>query len=360
MARRKGRETFRKVITSPELIEQINPENQKLVDRFLKNFATKRSPNSVVSYRSNLNIFFCWNVLYNENGFFIDLKKFELMDFFDFCVTELKWGSNRFAQMHSCLSSFSTWIENIYDEKYPTFRNLLPKIEKLPKETVRKKSVFKKEELDMLMNWLGEQDKVNEQCLLALIMSSGSRASELLRFTTDMIDENHTAFEGLFLETTEDIRVKGRGVNGKYIPRYLIKDIFLPYYKKWLPIRNEIIRETGKDHNFIFIRPDGEPALISTIRSWMEKWDDVLDKHWYPHAGRHFWTTYLLSIGLEKELIQELQKWSSDALVDIYNDATAKDRKWKNLDKLKAALEEEAFREELDEIEKETMSGDTN
>ena len=253
--------------------------------------------------------------------------------------------------MHSCLSSFSTWIENIYDEKYPTFRNLLPKIEKLPKEAVRKKSVFKKEELDKLMDWLGEQGKVNEQCLLALIMSSGSRASELLRFTTDMIDENHTAFEGLFLETTEDIRVKGRGVNGKYIPRYLIKDIFLPYYKQWLPVREQIMKETGKDHNFIFIRPDGEPALISTIRSWMEKWDDVLDKHWYPHAGRHFWTTYLLSIGLEKELIQELQKWSSDALVDIYNDATAKDRKWKNLDKLKAALEEESFKAELDEIE---------
>lgn len=351
MARRKGRETFRKVITSPELIAQINPKNQQLADRFLKNFATKRSPNSVISYRSNLNIFMCWNILWNENKFFVDIKKYELMDFFDFCVTELKWGSNRYAQMHSCLSSFSTWIENIYDEKYPTFRNLLPKIEKLPKEAVRKKSVFKKEELDKLMDWLGEQSKVNEQCLLALIMSSGSRASELLRFTTDMIDENHTAFEGLFLETTEDVRVKGRGVNGKYIPRYLIKDIFLPYYKQWLPVREQIMKETGKDHNFIFIRPDGEPALISTIRSWMEKWDDVLDKHWYPHAGRHFWTTYLLSIGLEKELIQELQKWSSDALVDIYNDATAKDRKWKNLDKLKAALEEESFKAELDEIE---------
>lgn len=351
MARRKGRETFRKVITSPELIAQINPKNQQLVDRFLKNFATKRSPNSVISYRSNLNIFMCWNILWNDNTFFVELKKYELMDFFDFCVTELKWGSNRYAQMHSCLSSFSTWIENIYDEKYPEFRNLLPKIEKLPKETVRKKSVFKKKELDKLMDWLGEQGKVNEQCLLALIMSSGSRASELLRFTTDMIDENHTAFEGLFLETTEDIRVKGRGVNGKYIPRYLIKDIFLPYYKQWLPVREQIMKETGKDHNFIFIRPDGEPALISTIRSWMEKWDDVLDKHWYPHAGRHFWTTYLLSIGLEKELIQELQKWSSDALVDIYNDATAKDRKWKNLDKLKAALEEESFKAELDEIE---------
>ena len=63
MARRKGRETFRKVITSPELIAQINPKNQQLADRFLKNFATKRSPNSVISYRSNLNIFMCWNIL---------------------------------------------------------------------------------------------------------------------------------------------------------------------------------------------------------------------------------------------------------------------------------------------------------
>lgn len=351
MARRKGRETYRNVITSPELIEQINPENKKLVDRFLKNFATKRSPNSVVSYKSNLNIFFCYNVIYNDNKFFIDLKKYDLMDFFDFCCTELKWGSNRYAQMHSCLSSFSTWIENIYDERYPTFRNLLPKIEKLPKEAVRKKSVFKKEELDNLMEWLGKQEKVNEQCLLALIMSSGSRASELLRFTTDMIDENHTAFDGLFLETTEDIRVKGRGVNGKYIPRYLIKDIFLPYYKKWLPVREKIMKETGKTHNYIFIRSDGEPALVSTIRSWMEKWDDALDKHWYPHAGRHFWCSYLLSIGLEKQLVQELQAWSSDALVDIYNDNTAKDMKWKGLEKLRIALEQESLREELDEIE---------
>lgn len=352
MAKRKGRETYRNVITSPELIKQIDSGNAKLVNRFLKNFATKRSPNSVVNYRSNLNIFFCWNLLYNDNKFFIDIKKFELMDFFDFCVTELKWGSNRYAQMHSCLSSFSTWIENFFDEKYPFFRNLLPKIEKLPKSSIRKKSVFSKEELDGLMEWLGDKGKANEQCLLALIMSSGARASELVRFTTDMIDENNTAFEGLFLETTEDIRVKGRGVNGKYIQRYIIKDIFLPYYYKWLPIREKIMKDNNKDHNFIFIRNDGEPALVSTIRSWMEKWDDVLDKHWYPHAGRHFWTTYLLNIGLEKELIQELQKWSSDSLVDIYNDATAKDRKWKNLDKLKAALEAESFKEELEEIEK--------
>jgi len=350
VARGKGRDTYRKIITSPELIEQINPENVKLMERFLKNFATKRSPKSVTVYKSNFQIFFCWNLLYNDNKLFTDIKKFEMLDFFDFCVTDLKWSSNRFAQMHSSLSSFSDWIENMYDEKYPMFRNIVKKVEKPDKETVRKKSIFKKEELDKLMIYLGEIDKPQEQCLLALMMGSGARISELVRFTTKMIDENNTAFEDLFLETTEEMQVKGRGVNGKYIERYIIKDVFLPYYKKWLPIREEIMKENNKSHDYIFVKENGDPAVVSTIRSWMEKWDDVLDKHWYPHAGRHFWCSYLLSIGLEKQLVQELQAWSSDALVDIYNDNTAKDMKWKGLEKLRIALEQESLREELDEI----------
>ena len=179
-----GRETYRRIITSKENTEKINKDNITLMDRFLKNLSTKRSPKTVENYKSNLIIFFTWNLLENKNIFFIDIKKYMLMDFFDYCVTELKWRSNRYAQMHSCISSFSNWIENIYDDRYPNFRNLVKKIEKLPKETVRKKSIFKKEELDSLMKWLDEKGLVNEECLLALIMASGSRASELIRFKT--------------------------------------------------------------------------------------------------------------------------------------------------------------------------------
>lgn len=341
MAKRKGRPTYRKVITSPKLIEQINPENKKLIDRFLKNFATKRSPKSVVSYRSNLNIFMCWNVLENSNAFFVDIKKLDLMDFFDYCLLELKWSPNRFAQCHSCLSSFSTFIENYYDDKYPDFRNLLPKIEKLPKEAVRKKSVFTKEELNILMDKLGEEGKIQQQCLLALMMSSGSRASELSRFTTDIIDENNTAFDGLFLETTDEIRVKGRGVNGKSLVRYVLKDTFLPYYKKWLPIREQIMKKNNRNHNYIFITKTGEPAKVSTFRGWVDVWNDYVDKPFYIHSIRHYYTTTLLSIGLEQEFVQEIIGWTSADMVGIYNDMTAKDRKWKGLDKLKAEVEKD-------------------
>ena len=136
-----ARKTFRKIITSPELIEQINPESKKLMERFLKNYSTKKSPNTIVNYRSNLNIFFCWLVREDNNVPYVDLKKMDFMDFFDYASLELHWGSQRFSNCHACLSSFSKWIERMYDEKYPNFRNLLPYIEKPVKEMARKKSV---------------------------------------------------------------------------------------------------------------------------------------------------------------------------------------------------------------------------
>lgn len=347
----KGREMPQNNITTPELIAKINPKNVELFERFLKNLSTKCSPNTIKVYRSNFNIFFVWNLLENDNKFFIDVKKFELMDFFDKGSVDWSWSPNRYAHVHSTLSSFSDWIMKMYDEKYPNFRNVVKLIDKQIKQNVRKKSVFKKEDLDVLMKWLGEQGKIQEQCLLGLLMASGTRISEVERFTTDIIDFNNTAFDGLFLETTEEIQVKGRGTNGKHIQRYLITDFFKPYYEKWLPMRNEIIESRGVEpHNQIFIKTTGEPAIVSTFRSWMEKWDDHLPAHWYPHSARHFWTSYLSSIGVEKELIQQLQAWSSGDLVDVYNDNTIKDKKWKSLDKLKVALANIKNDEDSDEL----------
>lgn len=333
-----ARKTYKKIITSKELDKQINKANIQLCDRFLSNYKTKRSPKTINVYKSNYRIFFTWNLLYNDNIFFVDFQKYHFMDFFDFCLNELKWNPNRYNQFHSSLSSFSDWIERYYDDKYPEFRNLVKKIERLDKVNVRPKSVFTKRELNKLSRHLGKQGKIQEQCLLGLIMGTGARISELIRFKTSMIDENNTAFDDLFLETTETLQVKGRGTKGKFIVRYIIKDFFLPYYKQWLPIREKIMKENGQKHQYIFITQSGTPATVSTINKWMAKWDEVLSQHWYAHAGRHFWTTYLLNIGLEKELVQFLQDWSSDTLVDLYNDATAKDRRWKSLSKLKEAL----------------------
>lgn len=339
----KGRKTFRKVITSDSLIESINPENKKLMERFLKNFATKRSPKSVTVYRSNLNMFFCWCVENLENKAFIKLKRLDFLDFFDYALVELKWSPARFAQMASCLSSFSDWIETYYGdvEGYENFRNLVKKIEKPAKEAVREKTVLQEEDIDKIFSVLEEQNKIQEQCLLALAISCGARISELARFTTSLIDEENTVFEGLFLETTEKIVTKGRGTGGKLLKKYILKDMFLPYYHKWLIEREKILKENNQDHDYLFVTRDGKPASADRLRDWIGTWGDIVGQPSYPHLYRHYQISLMKRLSIDDSLIVYLTGWAEGTghgMIAIYNDNEIKDEKFECLDNLKNFL----------------------
>lgn len=340
-----GRKTFRKVITSEQLIEQINPENKKLMERFLKNFATKRSPKSVVVYRSNLNIFFVWNLLENDNRPFVKIKKLQMLDFFDYALSELHWSPNRFHQCHSSLSSFSDWIENYYDEVegYENFRNIVKKIEKPSKEAIREKTVLSKEDVDKIFEALEEEHRTQEQCLLALAISCGARVSELAQFTTSLIDEENTVFDGLFLETTDKIRTKGAGTLGKRIKKYILKDTFLPYYHKWLVEREDIMKTTNQEHDYLFITKDGNPANADRLRDWIGTWGDIIGQPIYPHSLRHRNITALRENSVEDDLIVYLTGWAEGTghtMITIYDDTEVTSKQWKSLGKLKAALDD--------------------
>ena len=62
-----GRQTFKNIITAEELMEKINGKNQDLANKFLKEKAKYCSEATIKNYRSDLNIFFCWNVDNNNN-----------------------------------------------------------------------------------------------------------------------------------------------------------------------------------------------------------------------------------------------------------------------------------------------------
>lgn len=336
-----ARQTFRKVITSEELTEQINPENQKIIKRFIKEKNTRCSDATIKNYKSDLNIFFTWNLLENDNKFFVDIKKLELADFFSYSVDDLGWGSARFSRMRSCLSSLSEFLEKFYDDVYPNFRNIVLKsIELMPKVARRKKTILSETQVNNLLEYLKQINKPQEQALLSLAICSGARKSELLRFDIDLIDENNTAFDGLFIETSEQIKTKGFSKAGKPLYKYIIKDLFMPYYNNWLIERKKIMEANGvEEHNKLFIKSDGSPAKISTLDSWIDKWSKYLNEDIYLHALRHYTCTYLSRLGLESELIVEIFGWSSHDMYNIYNDMTAKDKKWKGTSKLKEHLE---------------------
>lgn len=334
-----ARKTFKKIITSDELIANINPENKKIMERFLRDKNIRSSDTTIKGYESDLNIFMVWNLLNNENKHFVEIKKLELSEFFCYAIDEMKWGSSRFSRMRSCLSSFSAFIEKYYDEDFPTFRNNINKVvESIPKNLVREKSIFSEEQINELLISLVDKGNFDIACWVALAISSGARFSELFRITTDLIDRNQTAFDGIFIELTKKIKTKGRGRQGKLLTKYIIKDLFLPFYDQWMIKRQEIMTANNKDHNSIFIKRDGSAAADSTVRSWILYIEEYFRQPFYPHSLRHYTNTMLLKLGLPPQLIKEIFGWESVEMVELYSDIDVKDRKWNELENLKSHL----------------------
>ena len=332
-----ARKTFKKITTSPELIEKICNDNKKLMKLFLQDKNRKCSDATIKGYTSDLNIFFCWAVDNADNKFYPNIKKYEISNFFTFCIDELKWNGARFARMRSVLSGLSDTVIKYYDEEYPTFRNIINAVvEAIPKEPVREKTILNDDDLQRLLDWLdGEKKLPAEACLLALAVYSGCRISELALFKKDTISEDVVAYGGLMLETTHKIRTKGFGKTGKLLNKYIIKDLFLPYYKKYLEYRQEVVERTGNDTEEFFIQFDGTPAQVSTFNSWKNKWEKYLGQDLYFHNYRHFFTTKLTLLGMSDEIIIALVGWSSPEMKKVYTDIDDKDKDWsKDLSKL--------------------------
>jgi len=329
------RYTFRNKITSEELTAQINPKNINLMQSFLKDKSIRTSDKTIAVYESNLLMFFTWNLQYNENKSFTDIKKLEFSNFFSFAANDMKLGSSRLNNIRSTLSSLSTFIEKFYgDEKYPNFRNVILKVvESTPKEMRREKAILTPEQVEGLLEYLKKHNK-QQACWLALAVTSGARFTELLIFETDMIDENRTAFGDLFLETTRQIKTKGRGKSGKLLYKYILREKFLPYYREWLKERSKILKKKGIDHNFLFIKNNGYPATGATIRGWVAEFEKRLKVPFYTHALRHYLTTLLSKKNIPQVLIKEIFGWSSLEMVGLYDDSTARDRTYKELENL--------------------------
>ncbi len=335
-----SRKTYKQIITSPEKTELFNDKNKQLIKSFLREKDTRSSSETVAGYSSDLNIFFTFVLDNLGNKFFVDIKKSEFSQFFSFCVSELKWGSARFNRMRSCLSSLSNYIERMMDDEFPLYRNMILKaVETMPRVASREKTVLSEEQINKLLEWLSSQNRHQECVLIALAIGSGARISELLRFNVDIIDPDNTAYDGLFIESSKQIKTKGRTKSGDMKYKYIIKSLFMPYYEKWLIDRKEIMEKNNQSHNNLFIKSDGSPATVETIRYWIVLWEKYLGMDIYAHAFRHYCVTFLTRAGLPSELIIALMGWKSPQMYQIYNDLTEKDREWKELSKLKEHLE---------------------
>ena len=113
-------------ITSPALLEQVNPENKRLKNDFLTYLkSVQRSSGTIDGYSHDLDIFFVWNLQNNNNKFFVDLSKRDLISYQNWLIYENENSPARVRRLKAALSSLSNYVENILDDEYEGYRPIV-------------------------------------------------------------------------------------------------------------------------------------------------------------------------------------------------------------------------------------------
>lgn len=318
-----GRTTVYNLITSEEKLSQCNKDNIQLGEEFLDYLKSiDRAETTIKQYESDLKIFWCWNLEFNNNKDFIKITKREFAKMQRHCLDEWGWSSKRVRRFKSTISSLSNYIENILDEEpeFEGYRSSIRKIESPNNETVREKTIFTLEELQTLLDYLVDKEQYMKACVVALCMYSGRRKSEIPRFKVEYFNDENIMFDGAMWKTNEKVKTKGRG-KGKFVELYVLRNQFKPYLDMWMKQREEL----GIKSEWLFpSKIDSSLAIkTETMDAWVNEFSMVLNKPFYYHSLRHFFTTMLAENNIPAQVIKDIVKWESVEMVSLYTDLSA-------------------------------------
>jgi len=297
---------------------KVSSENQNLVKDFIRYCKSNdKSPHTIKQYEEWLKVFFCWN--YKENGdkFYINLKKRDFVYYFGWC-RDLGMSANRIASLKSVLSSLSSEIELLYEDEYPNFHNQLRGLEPIKISVVRPKTVISNADMIKILEGLVDAKEYQTACYLALACSSGCRKAELLQMKPGFFTEAAEVFDG-YMYCTPEIRTKGSGKRGKILKKYVIKEMFKPFFDLWMDERKQL----GIEVDSLFVTcKNGQylPATISTANSFAAKISKMFNIEYYTHSSRHFFCTSLKRMKLPDDVITMIIGWSSSDMLKIYSD----------------------------------------
>lgn len=299
-------------------------ENQRFVKEYLLYCKSQDcSPQTIHQYEEWLKVFFCWNHDNNSDKLFVDVKKRDFVYYFGWC-RELGMSGNRIASLKSVLSSLSNEIELLYEDEYPTFRNLVRTLDPIRISPTREKTVLSLEEVKNILKKLVEVKEYQIACYFALACSSGARKAELIQMKVSDFVEKNEVFDG-YMYCTSEVRSKGRGKKGKMIHKYVIKEFFKPFFDLWMQEREE----KGISSEYLFVSTKNNiyaPATISTANTFALNVSKICGLEFYAHSARHFFCSYLRQMKLPDEAIRLIFSWESLELLKIYDDTPVSDR----------------------------------
>lgn len=315
------RKTKMNSVTSPELLKQVNPKNRELLEDFVSYLrSVQRSETTINGYRSDIEIAWVWCLKHNDNTFFCNWTKRQIVKYQNWLLNENQNSPARIKRLKASLSSLANFIENILDDEFPEFKNIVKKVESPVNQPVRQKTVFKEEQIEYLLKFLTDKEKYDKACVLALALCSGRRKSELLRFKISDFSDDKLVCGGALYKTSP-IKTKGKGAAGKQLECFCLAKKFKPFLDNWLNQRKDLKIESE------WLFPDRkhpeEQMSVTTLNSLANTFSKILDVDFYWHAMRHMTVTNFKRAGLPDTVIQKYIGWSDISMVPVYSDMQA-------------------------------------
>lgn len=313
-----ARKTKMNNITNPELLAQVNPKNTELLNDF-KDYlrSVQRSETTIAGYENDIQIAWVWSLQHNNNAFYVDWTKRQVVKLQNWLINENENSPARVRRIKSSLSSLGNFVENVLDDEFPNFRNIIRKVESPVNQPVREKTVLTDEQINTLLNHLTEKKQYDKACLVALALYSGRRKSELLRFRVSDFSDDRLVCGGSLYKTSK-IKTKGRGVNGKQLECFCLAKQFKPYLDRWLKYREE--KEIVSEWLFPSKSNPSEPMKVATVNSWFVSFSNILGVDLYAHALRHCTVSNFVRAGIPDIAIQKYIGWDDISMIPVYTD----------------------------------------
>ena len=265
-------------IYSDEVYEKVNKESKLVLEDYILELKAKgRAVTTIEQYVFDIRMYLCYIYENANNKSILELKKRDFRNFF-LMLQETGKSSARINRVQSSLRNLLEFVVDDEDEYEDYYQNPMKKIKSIEKNPTREIVFLEDKEIDYLLNYLIEHNKIQKALYVSLSYDSAGRRNEIIQV------EKYSFLDDEKSTTNEVVGKRSKKFTLMYSNR--TKEIA----KKWL-------EERGKDDIdslwVSYYNGEARPLRYETLYAWAISFRSILESEYdkdlplNPHSFRH-------------------------------------------------------------------------
>ena len=263
---------------SDEVYEKVNKESKLVLEDYILELKAKgRAATTIEQYVFDIRMYLCYIYENANNKSILELKKRDFRNFF-LMLQETGKSSARINRVQSSLRNLLEFVVDDEDEYEDYYQNPMKKIKSIEKNPTREIVFLEDKEIDYLLNYLIEHNKIQKALYVSLSYDSAGRRNEIIQV------EKYSFLDDEKSTTNEVVGKRSKKFTLMYSNR--TKEIA----KKWLEERGE----DDIDSLWVsYYNGEARPLRYETLYAWAISFRSILESEYdkdlplNPHSFRH-------------------------------------------------------------------------